>query len=652
MEKKEQHKTYDLVVYGATPAGIACAVRCAREGLLVLLVNRSMQTGGLLSNGLSVMDTLYAGARAPIYDELRRSIHDYYRIKFGPDSPQFAASRPGHPKTYYEAHVAELLLNQMIERESGIDLRKGFEPAEVTKENACISAVKFKQAGGSEIISAQAAIFADCSYEADLAVAAGVEYRAGRESRSEFDEEYAGRIFMKRSPVWPPAHVNPRIIEDYKTLNLFHYDRWFDIVKEESTGEADKAVQAFNIRGVLTDDPQNRHIPTSPPATYDAQYMAKIWSEKPQYSQLLGPLPNKKYLWNMPELLGPQNNYPDGNWKERESIIEEHREATRGMLYYLQNDPGVDAATQEQWRKLGFAKDEFVENGHLPYEVYARETRRIKGRKVFTEKDARLAESAQRTPVHADSISITEWFLDVHPCNHEKKGDSLYEGEIYLNYVSHPGQISYQTLLPKNIDNLFVPVCLSCTHVGWGAIRLEPTWMSIAEAVAHAAVICIHKKTTPAKLDADELVRHLAMRRVMVSFFNDVALEDGESWMPAVQYLGTQGFFSSYDAHPYKALTLSLAKQWAKAAGELVVMKQVDRNQRAAAIADVDETGEEAISLETFLHLLSDELQHDSVADLIASSAQVAGMRALHQPVTRGKACHIIFSISNKNLKS
>src|SRR5690606_35283911 len=103
--------------------------------------------------------------------------------------------------------------------------------------------------------------------------------------------------------------------------------------------------------------------------------------------------------------------------------------------------------------------------------------------------DATLAMGIRRTPVCSDSISITEWFLDVHACNNEKVGDSLYEGEIYLNYISHPAQVSYHTLLADGMDNLLVPVCLSCSHIGWGAIPLEPTWMSIAEAAAHAAVL-------------------------------------------------------------------------------------------------------------------------------------------------------------------
>ena len=51
-------KEYDLCVYEATPGGIAMAVRAAREGLSVLLVNHNQHLGGILSSGLGVWDTL------------------------------------------------------------------------------------------------------------------------------------------------------------------------------------------------------------------------------------------------------------------------------------------------------------------------------------------------------------------------------------------------------------------------------------------------------------------------------------------------------------------------------------------------------------------------------------------------------------------
>src|SRR4051812_29865775 len=70
---------YDLVVVGGTPGGFACAVRAAREGLKVALVNRHSHLGGILSSGLGVWDTQWEGRRAPNYDEVRASLFEHYR---------------------------------------------------------------------------------------------------------------------------------------------------------------------------------------------------------------------------------------------------------------------------------------------------------------------------------------------------------------------------------------------------------------------------------------------------------------------------------------------------------------------------------------------------------------------------------------------
>ena len=183
--------------------------------------------------------------------------------------------------------------------------------------------------------------------------------------------------------------------------------------------------------------------------------------------------------------------------------------------------------------------------------------------------------------MQADAISVTEWFLDSHACTPEHVPGSEWEGELLLNYVTVPGQIAYRTLLPQGLDNLLVPVCASSTHIGWGAIRLEPTWMSVGEAAAHATVLAIRGKKAPAAIESDTLVRRLAERRVLLSFFNDIEVDPREPWYAAVQYLGTQGFFGSYDAQPLAALTVPLAEAWAEAVGQQLRGENLDRTERA-----------------------------------------------------------------------
>ena len=51
-------KEFDVVVIGGTGGGVACAVRAAREGCRVLLVQHNGHVGGMMTNGLMQWDAL------------------------------------------------------------------------------------------------------------------------------------------------------------------------------------------------------------------------------------------------------------------------------------------------------------------------------------------------------------------------------------------------------------------------------------------------------------------------------------------------------------------------------------------------------------------------------------------------------------------
>ncbi|MBL9216128.1 MAG: FAD-dependent oxidoreductase [Opitutaceae bacterium] len=638
---------YDLIVYGATPGGLACAVRAAREGLAVLVVSPHSHLGGLLANGLSTMDTLYNGARSPLYDELRAAIHDHYRTTYGADSEQYRYSLPGNPKTKFEAHVVERLITGMFEREKNITLVRRFHPVAVARTGALLESVTFRALGGPDGFTVAGFAFADCSYEGDLAAVAGVPYRVGRESREEFGEEHAGRIFMTHAQWPPPAHVDPAYIADYRRLNLVHYQRWYDIIRPASTGAADGTVQAYNLRTVITNDPANR-LPAEKPAGYDREALLRRLQTDINWSTSIPKVgqPNRKAYLNLPEIVGAQRDYPEGDWAVRQRIWEEHAFATRALLYFMQNDPSVPEATRAGWREWGLPRDEFADNGHLPYEIYVREARRIDGRARFTEHDARLAPGLRRAPIHRDAITITEWFLDSHACTPERVEGSMYEGELLLNHITFPGQVSYRTLLPEGLDNLLVPVCASSSHIGWGAIRLEPTWMSLAEAAAHATVLGLRSGAPPARIDPDRLVRLLAERGAMVSFFNDVEVDPREPWWAAVQYLGTQGFFGSYEADPLDAVTEPVAAAWAVAAAEWVRGQPVDPNERARHLLAAEQSGGPPVTTERFLAMLSEAFAAASVGHSIPDLKHRVPL-APDIRLNRGNACRLIYAAGN-----
>lgn len=573
---------YDLVVVGGTPGGIACAVRAAREGLNVLLVNRHKHLGGMLSSGLAVWDTQYEGRRSPIYDEVRAAMFDHYLKKYGADSQQYRDALPG-PKGYtngrFEPRVAEQILDELVGREARVTVLRSLVPVGVESKGPRLEAIVLRDVRGDHAVRARGCAFVDATYEGDLVALAKVPYRVGREARGEYDESHAGVIFMRPSPVPPNAEAK-RLAELHDGLRLRRFEGFQEIMSEGS-GAEDPAVQACNYRTILTTDPANR-VPIAKPANYDAYFLKSL-----EIFSGIESVPNGKYSWNRPQLVGLQTGYVEGDQAIRQRVEDGHWEATMGLLYFLQNDLSVPPVVRDAWRQFGLAKDEFADNGHRPYELYVREARRVVGRAVFTERDATLAAGVRRTPVQDDSVAMTEWYMDSHSCTTARVPGGLEEGKMMLHHETFPAQIPFRCLLPKGLDNLLVPVCLSATHVAWGTVRLEPVWMQVGEAAGAATALAKQRNVAPAALDPQMLVRRLCDLRSMISFFNDVDVAGSEPWIPAAQYFGTKGFFHDYDVRADEPLKGGTGKRWAEGFGAMRA-KGLDPMAQARAVAETE----------------------------------------------------------------
>ena len=622
---EEESKSFDLVVIGGTPGGIACAVRAAREGASVLLVNRHDHLGGIVTSGLGVWDTLWEGKRSPIYDELRAAFFDYYRATYGANSPQYHDALPGksgHSNGRYEPHVAEKIITALVEREKNITVLRGFIPAAVERDGALLKSLSLQAVTAGNRLTVRATVFADCTYEGDLAALAKVPYRLGREARAEFREPHAGIVFMHPASE-PPSAETAQVAALHDALKLRRFPGW-QVVMPESTGAADDAVQACNYRTSLTTNPGNR-APIPKPDNYAPYFLKSL-----EIFSGVESIPNEKFGWNRPQLVGQQTAYIEGDWKARQQIMDEHWEATLGLLYFLQNDPSVPETVRRAWLDFGLAKDDFADNDHRPYEMYIREARRIVGRAVFTEHDATLAPGLLRAPMHADSVAMTEWYLDTHSCTTARVHGGLDEGKMMLEQETFPGEIPYRCLLPLGVDNLLVPVCLSATHVAWGTVRLEPVFMQTGEAAGLAAALAVKNKTTPAQIDPDQLVRALCERRSMVAFFNDVDVSAHEPWIGAVEYFGAKGFFHDYNAHATEPLKSATGEAWADGLAKLLQGK-LDPNALAHTVAEAE-------------HSAGKEMTEAEFAALLPASPKTQPLKS-REVISRGTATQIMFSL-------
>lgn len=443
-----------------------------------------------MSNGLGVFDTLYDGSRSPLFDKIRQRIKGNY-----------PSGSHG-----YEPHMAESTFESLVAAEDNITLIRGKIPVSVEytlSNNRLIHAVTIAPLSENRTPPTPhqtiiALTFVDASYEGDLAALAGATMTTGRESRAHYNEPHAGLIYTKTLP-HPPA---PDTSSSPPPV-LRHFPLTSGPLLPGSTGEGDRAIQAYNFRVCLTCDPANS-IPVEKPARYERD----IFLDLRDRWRFTNRLPNHKTSWNAPLLIGGNHGYPDANWPVRQTIAERHRDLALGLLWFLQNDTEVPVGIRDEARRWGLPRDEFSDNDHFPWEMYVREARRLVGRYVFTEHDALEGR------MHDDAIAFTEWPLDSHACTTATVPGSDHEGKLLLAAETRPAQIPFRCLLPHEFDNLLVTTCLSASHVGWGTIRLEPVWMHIGESAGFALSLARRHNRSLTSLAVNSLKEFLEQQGV------------------------------------------------------------------------------------------------------------------------------------------
>ena len=66
--------------------------------------------------------------------------------------------------------------------------------------------------------------------------------------------------------------------------------------------------------------------------------------------------------------------------------------------------------------------------------------------------------------------------------------------------------------------NLFVPVCLSSSHIAYGSIRMEPVFMILGQASGAAAAIAIDTNVSVQKVPYARLKQRLAADKQLLEW--------------------------------------------------------------------------------------------------------------------------------------
>jgi hypothetical protein len=511
----------DVVIYGSTPGGFCAAIAAAREGASVILLEPTDHVGAMSTGGLSHCDSnqMVRSTLMGLFDEWHtRVVRDY--TDRGLKAP-YNPAKKDQSKWTFEPHVAMRVTKKMLD-EAGVTVLTERYLKSITKEGPRIKSLVTKNG------TFTARVFVDGSYEGDLMAAAGVEWTIGREGRDEYGESLAGRQYPK------------------KKMDISGFDDAGKLLPLITTDDAgaeqagDNRVMTYSFRLCLTADPKNR-VPMPKPANYDPARFEIIRRALKAGERRIGfdlyPLPGNKLDGN--NSIGGQfsiglirgNNWHSADEAGRKKIWEAHKQYTLEFFHFLTTDPVVPAAMRSRYAKLGLCMDEFASYDHFSPAIYVRESRRMKGMYVISQKDI-LEE-----PEKDDPIAISSFPIDSHDVQRIalRDGGVINEGTIFpvrripgQGYAYH---VPYRSVLPKpdQCDNLLVPVALSCTHVGISSLRIEGAWMVIGQGAGVAAALAAKNDVAVQDLEYAELRERLLDQKQVLELpeISDVPPSDG-----------------------------------------------------------------------------------------------------------------------------
>ena len=501
-ERAQPPAACDVLVYGATPGGVCAAIGAAREGASVVLLEPTEHIGGLSTGGLSHCDSNQMDRTTVmgLFDEWHRRIVADYAAR-GRPAP-YDPTKKDQARWTFEPHVAMRVTRAMLS-EAGVRVQAGRALQRVVRDGPRIVGI----VTGSETWKAR--VFVDGTYEGDLMAAAGVDWVIGREGRDEFGESLAGKQYPK-----------PRI-------DIDGFDAGGNLLPLLTTQDAgadaagDDCVMTYSFRLCLTEDPENR-VPMPPPARYDAarfEVVRRAIKAGARVGFDLYPLPGGKFDGNNSiggqfslGLVGGGRAWHAADAAGRRRIWEEHRQYTLELYRFLTTDPAVPEKVRQRYARLGLCRDEFTAHDHFPPALYVRESRRMRGLHVISQRDI-LDE-----PAKPDPIAVSSFPIDSHDCQRvaSRGGGVINEGTIFPVRKKQPArgyayQVPYRAVLPKaeQCDNLLVPVALSCTHVGICSLRIEGTWMVVGHSAGVAAALAAADDVAPQALDYPRLSARL-----------------------------------------------------------------------------------------------------------------------------------------------
>jgi hypothetical protein len=517
--------SYDVVVVSGSSGGVSAALAAGRMGARVALVEDTPVLGGMLANGISNIDCYSYESLSGVFEEFRARVKAHYQAVEATDPVFRSSAAAPRPSEYrgrqsnspreggrWEPHVADRIFKDMVAAVPTITVLYNTWATGVVMRGARIEGVVTENRKG-ERATLYGKVIIDATHEADIAAWAGAPYRVGREARSP-QEPHAG--------------------------DIYYFNATGEIL-EGSTGRQDAAIVSYGLRLCLrhySPEEGDAHILRTPPPGYDpAQY--KLAGYKPSIG-----MPGRKGEMNVNpvgnEMQEINWSWPEATRAERQHLYDVYRDHALGFLYYLQHERG--------FRQVGLPRDEFPDNGNVPYHVFVREARRIEGEATMTEADVNpfVTGRGMIPAPQPESIAIGHYAIDSKPVRAKADASTPEKGagDFFLANTTTPFQVPYGAIVPKRVDGLLAPVAMSATHVAFSAVRMDPTWVAMGQAAGVAAVLALRGGVEVRAVDVGKVQRELLRQKARLAFYWDVPLEHPA--FEAIQWLTVRRGLAGY----------------------------------------------------------------------------------------------------------
>ena len=510
---------YDVIIFGATPAGFAAALAAKDTGAdKVLLLEPTAHVGGMASpGGIGLRDCDHNEIRTNNASQHVWGMRNAKYYNVSATDPVWQPDNWVGEQTFLamlEEHKVELKLNTtFVEGSAGV--RTAIDGTGLRR----ITAIQLES---GEWLECKYII--DASYEGEVMTSSGhVTYTFGRESWEQYNESFggisAGSIGQFQIPIDP--YKNTTGAEgDVKPETLL---RWIQNRPDprDHLGEADDNLMAYSFRACLTDNKTNM-VPLSEPPGYNKDDFELprryVENELAMGRNLTLPWNNLPYhgypefkATKLDACCGPSPvgidavglavGYADGTRAKRKELYDLHKYYVQGLMWFWASDSSIPEDVRAQINEYGLCEDEWPENDHFPPQLYVREAARMVGDRVYSQND--------RIPSNIiggcsnDSIAIGSWAFDIHEMERVAiENTSTGMPEVFNEGLTFPNtggvyffEIPYYILLPRKQElvNLAVPNCPSVSHVAFSAIREEPTLWQLGQAAGTAAAIALKR---------------------------------------------------------------------------------------------------------------------------------------------------------------